>query len=263
MAQVKAKPKPVESAPTGYESDFYLWCFEQAELLRRRCSAELDLPNMIEELQSMGREQRYNLKASYRLLISHLLKWQYQPERRSASWEITIIRERSHVKDRESDSHALRSQAAEIVEAAYPAARREAQVETGLPKSAFPPECPYTLDQLRDPDWLPDAAPQEGSQRAAGKPGLAEPSARAAVVIASAGGEAMAGTSQGKREGAAALDSVKTKEKVEATSAGRAAAAKAEKASKPARNGSGDSPKRQGDKLEKARDAAAGRPKGK
>jgi hypothetical protein len=62
-----------------------------------------------------------------------------------------------------------------------------------------------------------------------------------------------------KRGGATALDSVKTKEKVEAGGAKRAAAAKAEQASKPARAGSGDSPKRQGDKLEKARDAAAGR----
>jgi hypothetical protein len=71
----------------------------------------------------------------------------------------------------------------------------------------------------------------------------------------------MAGMSKakGSREGAAALDSVKTKEKVEATSAERASSAKAAKAGKPARAGSGDSPKHQGDKLERARDAAAGR----
>jgi Domain of unknown function DUF29 len=167
MAQVRVKPKPHEAAPRDYESDFYLWCFEQAELLRRRRFGDLDLPNLIEELQSMGREQRYKLQASYRLLISHLLKWQYQAERRSSCWEITIVGERSHVKDRESDGHALRAQAAEIVDAAYPAARREAQVETGLPKSAFPPECPYTLDQLRDPDWLPEAAPREPGRESA------------------------------------------------------------------------------------------------
>jgi hypothetical protein len=62
-----------------------------------------------------------------------------------------------------------------------------------------------------------------------------------------------------RREGATALDAVKTKAKVEAASAGREADARAAEASKPARAGSGDSPKRQGDKLEKAREAAAGR----
>ena len=72
----------------------------------------------------------------------------------------------------------------------------------------------------------------------------------------------MAGTSKAqgsRREGATALDYVKTQQKVEAKSAEKAAVAKGAKASKPARAGSGDSPKRQGDKLEKARDAAAGK----
>jgi Domain of unknown function DUF29 len=174
MAQVKTKPKPLEAKPvepswTTYESDFYLWCFEQAELLRLRKFPELDLPNLIEELQSMGREQRYKLEASYRLIISHLLKWQYQPAKRSSSWEITIARERANVKGREEDSHTLRSQAAQIVARVYPDARKEAQIETGL-KATFPAECPYRIDQLRDPDWLPEAAAEE-DPRAASKSG--------------------------------------------------------------------------------------------
>ena len=173
MVQVKAKPRVSEPAPTDYEGDFYLWCFDQAELLRLRRFSELDLPNLIEELQSMGREQRYQLEASYRLIISHLLKWQHQPALRSSSWKITLTRERANVRRREADSHALQSQAAQIVASAYPDARKEAEVETGLPKSAFPPECPYTFDQLRDPDWLPDAAPQKAAEaRRASRPAL-------------------------------------------------------------------------------------------
>jgi hypothetical protein len=161
MAQIRTKPKPIETAPRDYEGNFYVWCFEQAELLRSRRFAELDLPNLVEELQSMGREQRYKLEASYRLIISHLLKWQHQPALRSSSWEITITRERANVNRREADSHTLRSQAAQIVAGAYPDARKEAQIETGLPKAAFPAECPYTLDELRDLDWLPEAAEHE------------------------------------------------------------------------------------------------------
>ena len=117
----------------------------------------------------MGREQRYKLEASYRLIISHLLKWQYQPGQRSSSWEITIARERSNVNRREADSHALRSQAARIVASAYPDARKEAQIETGLSKTAFPPECPYSLDELRDPDWLPSGVPEDARPSSSGR----------------------------------------------------------------------------------------------
>jgi len=142
-------------APTAYERDFYLWCLQQAELLRLRRFAQADLPNIVEELESMGRSLRSSLRSSYRLVIAHLLKWEYQPAMHSASWEITILRERSHIEDIEEDNPSLRAEASSFVESAYGRTRKEAQTETKLPLSAFPAECPYTLDQLRDPDWLP------------------------------------------------------------------------------------------------------------
>ena len=77
------------AAPTTYERDFHLWCFEQAELLRLRRFSQVDLPNVIEELECMGRSERNAFESSFRLLISHLLKWQFQPQLRSSSWEIT------------------------------------------------------------------------------------------------------------------------------------------------------------------------------
>ncbi|HEX8665065.1 MAG TPA: DUF29 domain-containing protein [Beijerinckiaceae bacterium] len=156
--------------PTGYESDFYLWCYHQAELLRLHRFSAVDLPNLVEELESMGSEQRFKLEASYRLIISHLLKWEYQPQLRSSSWEVTIVRERANVNRREAASPSLRAQAAQLVEAAYPDARREAQTETGLPRSAFPPECPYTLAQLRDPDWMPGLPSEPEPSGVEGKP---------------------------------------------------------------------------------------------
>jgi hypothetical protein len=154
----KAKRIPAAPPPSPYEADFYLWCFEQAENLRQGRFAMADLPNIIEELESMGREQRYKLESSYRLIIAHLLKWQYQPQLRSSSWEITIVRERANVMRRERDAPSLRAQARQLVESVYPDARKEAQIETGLPLSTLPAECPYSLDQLRDPDWLPAGA---------------------------------------------------------------------------------------------------------
>ena len=130
MDDVAGRPADV---PTGYENDFYQWCYEQAELLRLRRFSAVDLPNLIEELQSMGREQRFKLEASYRLIIAHLLKWQYQPQQRLSLWEVTIVRERANVKRREAESPSLRAQAARLVEAAYPDARREAQPKRACP----------------------------------------------------------------------------------------------------------------------------------
>jgi hypothetical protein len=153
MAQ--AKQKRLYPAPADIEDDFETWSYQQAELLRQRRFTEIDLPNIVEELQSMGSEQRLALMSSYRLLVSHLLKWQFQPERRSTSWQVTIIRERDHIEEREKINHALRNDAKRLVDEVYYKDVREAATETGLAKSAFPADCPYTLEQLRDPDWMP------------------------------------------------------------------------------------------------------------
>lgn len=144
-----------DEAPTLYQRDFYAWSYRQAELLRLRRFGEADLPNIVEELESMGSALRSSLRSSYRLVILHLLKWQFQPEQRTSSWEITIGRERQHVEDIEEDNQSLRTEARSLVETIYPKTRRLAARETKLPLSTFPAECPYTLDQLRDDEWLP------------------------------------------------------------------------------------------------------------
>lgn len=151
-----AKDKPLYAVPTDYEDDFYAWSVEQAELLRLRRFSELDLTNLVEEIESMGREQRHALESCYRVLIFHLLKWQFQPSRRSRSWKITIIRERGNIERREETNPSLRSDAALIVRGIYRTACREAAAETGLSVTTFPADCPYTIKQLRDEEFLPD-----------------------------------------------------------------------------------------------------------
>lgn len=150
-----AKEKPLYDPPTDYEDDFYAWLSEQIELLQQKRIDEIDLPNLIEELEDMGSEQRHALETSYRLLLSHLLKWQFQPERRSTSWEVTILRERANIERREKRSPSLKADAAAIVFDVYRLAVREAAVETELSRAAFPAECPWSLDQLRNLDFLP------------------------------------------------------------------------------------------------------------
>lgn len=154
MVDVKVRP-PAE-ALTSYDDDFHRWAYEQADLVRRRRFEALDLANVVEELESMGSEQRFALESSYRLLLSHLLKWAHQPARRSRSWRLTIQRERSNARRREKRNPSLRGQADEIVGEVYADARKEAALETGLPLAAFPADCPFTLAQLRDDEFLPD-----------------------------------------------------------------------------------------------------------
>jgi hypothetical protein len=153
MAQAKEKPR---FPPADAAHDFYAWCFEQADFLRHRRFEDLDVPILIEELESMGNEQRHALRSSYRLVIIHLLKWEFQPSRRTRSWAGTITRERINIEDRERANKTLRNEALVIVDEAYRGAVLQAAKETGLPQSTFPAACPYSVDQLRDPEWMPD-----------------------------------------------------------------------------------------------------------
>jgi hypothetical protein len=83
------------------------------------------------------------------------LKWQFQPSHRTRPWSDTIRRERLIIKDDENDSRSLKAAADEIMLEAYPSARVEAAGETDLPLNTFPATCPWTLDQIRNPDFLP------------------------------------------------------------------------------------------------------------
>ena len=150
-----AKEKPLFASPTDYEDDLYLWLYQQIELLRQKRIQEVDLPNLIEELEDAGREKLHALESSYLLLLAHLLKWKYQPEERASSWEITILRERLYIEAHEQESPSLAAEAKPIVRQMYRRAVREAAIETGLPPETFPPECPWTLEQLRDDDFMP------------------------------------------------------------------------------------------------------------
>lgn len=152
---------------TLYETDFYSWALEQAQALRRAAQVKLNAPAAIdwekvaEEIESLGNEQARTLKASYRVLLMHLLKWQYQPRRRSKSWRRTIGRERINIPDHLDDNPGLKPRRHELFAAAYRLARKEAALQTGLPLATFPETCPYTLDQAMDENFWPKPAQPE------------------------------------------------------------------------------------------------------
>ncbi len=158
-ASLPVSAMTTSTRPTTYGSDFYTWTQEQAELLRQGRFADVDLGNVIEELETLGRSEYNSLVSAIHRLTQHLLKWQYQPERRvsgNPSWEITINNQRDVIRQVIDDSPGLKNKLAEAIQTGYRRGRRDAQTETRLPLSTFPETCPYNWEQLADEDWLPD-----------------------------------------------------------------------------------------------------------
>ena len=131
-----------------YDQDFYQWTQEQAGLLRIGALSQLDVENLIEEIESMGKSQKKELVSRLTVLIAHLLKWDYQPERRGRSWELTIKAQRVQIRRHISENPSLKSMLLNAVILAYEVATISAAAETGLPESAFPETCPYTVELL-------------------------------------------------------------------------------------------------------------------
>jgi hypothetical protein len=144
-----------EDRPSLYEQDLCLWLAQQAALLREGRFAELDLANLIEEIEDMGRSAKKALKSNLIVLLTHLLKFQFQPEQRSGGWHGSIVEHRRRLRDDFEESPGLRPYAAEVFPRAYADAREQASAETGLPLRSFPKGSPYTLEQALDPKFLP------------------------------------------------------------------------------------------------------------
>jgi Domain of unknown function DUF29 len=155
-ATAKLGASPAAADRSLYERDFYSWAMQQAALLRERRLAELDVENVAEEIEDLGKEQAKALRSSYRLLLVHLLKWQHQRRRRSRSWAGTIVRERQNAALGIEDNSGLKSQQRDLFARAYQLARKEAAAETGLPLVTFPETCPYALEQALDDDFWPE-----------------------------------------------------------------------------------------------------------
>ncbi len=142
---------------TLYETDFYAWTQRQAALLRTEEFSEVDWNNLIEEIETLGRSERKEIKSRLVVLIMHLLKWQYQPELQSRSWAATIAVQRDDLAALLADNPSLQAQLAEFVGSVYPRAVKRAVQETGLSATSFPARCPYEATQIMDDDFWPFA----------------------------------------------------------------------------------------------------------
>jgi hypothetical protein len=129
-----------------YERDFLAWTQDQAEALRRRSIDELDWENLLEEVESMGRQERNEMRSHLIVLLLHLLKWRQQPQRRSRSWMLTILEQRREAERQLAENPSLQPDLEDIVADAYKIARLRAARETRLSLKRFPEQNPFTWE---------------------------------------------------------------------------------------------------------------------
>jgi DNA primase len=150
---------PPDSLTSLYERDYYGWIERNVHAIREGRVHEVDWANVAEELEDMGKSERRALRSQLARLMSHLLKWSYQPERRRISehsWRATIEHARQSVSELLNESPSFKPQLSQLLLQAYRDAVAEAVAQTNLPKRTFPIDCPWTFNQMMAEDFWPE-----------------------------------------------------------------------------------------------------------
>lgn len=138
-----------------YDQDFFAWSEEQGRLLKARSAQYLDWDNLAEEIESLGKSQRSEIRSRLIILLQHLLKWEHQPEKRKAGWNASIVEARNQLNGELAESPSLRSYPASVLAEQFEVARLKAASETKLPLNRFPVACPYSIKQILDKAFYP------------------------------------------------------------------------------------------------------------
>lgn len=133
---------------TLYDADFYGWTQQQSELLRSRQLDQLDINNLVEEIESLGRQERRELENRLAVLVGHLLKWHYQPKQRSRSWFATIDDQRERIARLIKQNPSLKPYLPEAMAIAYRDGVKLFGQETGLDYRQLPQSCPFSVEQV-------------------------------------------------------------------------------------------------------------------
>jgi hypothetical protein len=136
-----------QSLAALYEADETAWLDESSRLIRAGRIDELDYENLATYLEDQAKRDRREVNSRLRVLVAHLLKWQYRPEKRSRGWAVTVIRQRLQLKGL-LESATLQKHAEAVLTEIYPGAMKIAAVQTGVPPSVFPADCPLTVEQV-------------------------------------------------------------------------------------------------------------------
>ena len=151
----QAQSSPTEPSTSLYDQDLSAWAAHNARLLRNGQFNDLDIEHLIEELDDMGKSERRGIYSHQKVLLMHLLKWQFQPAKQTPSWRYTIRNARRELKYLIDDNPSLKNFPQLKLQSAYIDAVIMAAGETGLDEREFPSVCPYTVEQLLDEEWMP------------------------------------------------------------------------------------------------------------
>jgi hypothetical protein len=138
-----------------YDRDFQLWIENTTKLLREQKFTELDLENLIEEIEGMGKSQRSAVRSNLTIVLLHLLKWNYQPEKQTNSWKASIREHRIRLERDFEDSPSLKNYCQGIFVKTYQDSRKLAADEMGLELKVLPTDSPFTLIEVLDSEFLP------------------------------------------------------------------------------------------------------------
>ncbi|TAF07622.1 MAG: DUF29 domain-containing protein [Nostocales cyanobacterium] len=149
----------IENEPKSlYDQDFYLWLQTTANLLESNKFDELDIENLIEEINSMGRSEKKELKSRLITLIEHLLKleyWQLEKENNARGWRNTVAEQRLQIELTLEDSPSLRNMLDDIFEECYQKARQYILKRYQLSLNLFPENPPFSVMDVLNADYLP------------------------------------------------------------------------------------------------------------
>lgn len=135
-----------------YDTDYCLWIQDTVEKLKHHNYDQVDWTNLIDEIEAMGRSERQSLESNLVVVLLHLLKWQYQPDRRSTSWRLSIEEHRRRIRRLLKNSPSLKRYLEEVFEECYEDAVKQANIETGISIEVFSNECPYLIDKVLEAD---------------------------------------------------------------------------------------------------------------
>jgi len=138
-----------------YDQDYYLWIMRTIELLNQKKFSELDLTNLVEEIEDMGKSEKKSITSNLRILLMHLLKYKYQSDKQTNSWLFTIVEHRKRLQEAFKVSPSLRRYYEEVFLDCYQDARELASAETGLSMQIFSEVCPFTPEEALNSNYLP------------------------------------------------------------------------------------------------------------
>lgn len=143
---------------TSYEADVVAWANEQASLIRAGHFDQLDLTHIAEEIEDVGKSEQRELASRMAVLLAHILKWKFQPQKRSVSWTLTIKEQRRLLVRRIQKTPSLGPMLVdpEWIDEIWVDAKALAEKETGLDIGTYPEVCPWAMALVLAEDWLPD-----------------------------------------------------------------------------------------------------------